>query len=238
MTCVLHFSASVLELYSQALNAITLFVIGQYYGGVNLCEFIIFFLTSMYNVLMLVTISEILLCKDKYGMRNRYMVLLRYNSRLEYYTISICARIVYAIGCVAILLVLLILCGKYRGLSEQEPVMFVQVSACTVVKQCMSIIGYTLLIIALCSLFDVVLRNKVPDVLLTMGVPRMNLMLVKTGIYRLAGWMPWHKIALQLYGWDNRSCRFNWEYWVILTAISLYIGDRIFVNKDIVYENH
>lgn len=83
MTCVLHFSASVLELYSQALNAITLFVIGQYNGGANLCEFIIFFLTSMYNVnvLMLVTISVILLCKDKYGMRNRYMVLLRYNSR-------------------------------------------------------------------------------------------------------------------------------------------------------------
>ena len=208
------------------------------YGGASLCEFIIYFLTNMYNILMLVTISVLAVSNDKYGVQNRYVLLLRHRNRSEYYLINICARMLYAIGCVIIMLVLLLLYGKYRGLSGRETVMFVQVSVGTVIKQCMNVVSYAIMVIVLYSLFNTILKNKVADVLLMMGVPLINLMAVKTGLYWLARWLPWQSIAFQLYGWESNHYRVNWEYWIILIGIFLYAGDRFFVNKDIVYENN
>ncbi len=208
------------------------------YGGTNLCEFIMYFLTNMYNVLMLATFLVLEVINDKHGIQNRYVILLRHNSRTEYYLANICAKVVYTTGCIMILPLLVFLYGKGCGLSGQETVFFQQVSAKIIVMQCVNIAFYAVLIIMVYNLFGIVLKNRVLHVLVTVGMPLVNLMLVKTGVYWLAKWFPWQRIAFQLYGWEASRYRINWEYWIILICVFWYVGDRIFGNKDIVYEDN
>lgn len=207
------------------------------YNGANLCEFVIFFLTNKYNILMLLTIMVAAVCSDKYGFYNRYVTLLRYKSRSEYYLVQLFVRVAYAFVCIIIFVLIPVLYGKYRGLSGQEPVMFLQVSPMTVIWQSMNIMCYAFWICVLFALFSIIVRNKIADVLLIMGLPLINLMVVKAGIYWLAKWLPWQNIAFELYGWEISNYRLYWEYWLILISVFLYIGDSIFSNKDIVYEN-
>lgn len=207
------------------------------YEGASLCEFAIFFLSNQYIILMLLTMAVIILGSDKYGFQNRYVILTRYRSRFDFYLVNICAKAVYAWGCVIIMCILLLSCGIWGGLSDQPAVIYTQVSYGIVAKQCLNILSYAVLVTALYSLFNIIISNKVLDVLLMMGVPMFNLVAVKSGLYWIESWLPWQKTGYEIHGWETANYRFCWEYWLMLIILCFGLGERLFTNKDIVYEN-
>lgn len=207
------------------------------YEGTDLCEFTIFFLTNEYIILMLVGMAVIILSSDKYGFQNRYVILIRYRSRFEFYVVNLCAKMVYAAGCVATVTILMIGLGKYSGLAQQPAVLYVQVSYGIVVKQCLNILGYAVLIVTVSSLLNILIQHKTLDVLVMMGVPLFNLVAMKGGMYRIERWLPWQKIAFELHGWERNNYRFYWEYWLMLIVLCFYLGERLFSDKDMIYEN-
>lgn len=210
----------------------------KWYEGANLCEFIMFFLTNQYIILMLVTMAVIILSSDRHGFQNRYVILTRYKSRSEFYRVNLYAKAVYAAGCMIVIVVLVTGYGRFGGLSGQAATFFTQISYEIVAKQCFNILGYAMFVVTLYSLLHILVRNKVLDVLLMMGVPLFNLMAMKSGMSQTEKLLPWYQIAYELHGWEMYGYRFHWEYWLMLVIVCFWLGDCFFRKKDIVYENH
>ncbi len=207
------------------------------YEGNNLCESVMFYLTNKYYILMLVPIMVLAVSSDKAGIYGRYVVLLRYRSRTEYYLARLCAELIHTFGSVSLFALMPVLYGQCRSLSGAGTVIYTQISAATVVLQYLNILCYAVWFCVLCEMLRIVIRNKILYVLASMGIPIVNLVAVKAGVIWLAKWLPWQRIALELYGWEVDGYRFHWEYWTVLVGLFWYIGDYIFSQKDIVYEN-
>ncbi len=207
-------------------------------ASTNMFDFIFYYFDNMYFMLVWLPILVIVsISGDSFSARYRYPILLRYWSKGQFVGKIIVYNVKVVIGFLSIIILNLVILSLFYGFTISSKKMYIQHNMVSImmVYKLLNTMSYFMMVSSIHSLLELFFNNAIVVSFLTMAIPLLNLLIIKSFRGAILFITPWGNMAYKLYGQVLKSYSFYWGYW-LATAVILYFLYDLALKRDVVYE--
>ncbi len=208
-------------------------------------EFMVWVFNNYHVILVLFPLLLLAATSGAQSQGSRYLVLIRYRDRNEFFTVKIAVRTGFVMLCLLALAAMLLFFRRGMPVETRHSFMVSEDFAGICVRQCLNIFCFWSALLLLHEILQSILNDTMLDLAITTLVPLGNYILAKGVAVRALEWTPWGKISYkieEILGTPPEEVeklgqyQFYWWYWLGVIMFLLCLANTLHRRKDFIFE--